>query len=75
MEVTLMEATVTIKGMHCASCAASIQTFLRSQDGIESADVDVDDEQARIEYTADTDLDAYWDRLEEMGYTVEPDDD
>jgi len=68
----MMETTVAIKGMHCASCAAGIQTFLRSQDGIESADVDNSDEQATIEYTDDADLEACWDQLKEMGYEVEP---
>ncbi|MDY6770739.1 MAG: heavy metal-associated domain-containing protein [Candidatus Nanohaloarchaea archaeon] len=70
----MMETTVRIDDMHCASCASGIEVFLESQDGITSADVDYDDKQAHIDYTEDADLAACWERLKDMGYEVETDD-
>jgi Cu+-exporting ATPase len=69
-----METTVTVTGMHCASCASGIELFLESQDGIVSADVDYDEKQATILYDADADLSACWEHVEDMGYEVETDD-
>lgn len=66
-----MMKTVSIFGMHCASCASGIETFLRSQDGIEMATVDFDENEARIRHTDDVDLDAVWGQIEDMGYSVE----
>jgi len=63
---------VTISGMHCASCASGIETFLRSQDGVEMANVDFEDKKARIRHTDDADLNALWDQIEDMGYNVKP---
>lgn len=75
MEVTQnMEKTVTVDGMHCASCAASIETFLTSQDGVEEADVDVDSKQVHLVYTEEADLPTVLKQVEEMGYEVETGD-
>lgn len=69
-----METTVTVTGMHCASCASGIELFLTSQDGIESADVDYDEQQVHVVHDEDADLSAYWEQVKEMGYEVETDD-
>jgi len=56
--------------MHCASCAAGIETLLRSQGGIENAQVDFEEKQLKIEYTKEADLDKAWKKIEDMGYEV-----
>lgn len=66
-----METTLDIDGMHCASCAAGIETFLTSQDGVNNAEVDFDEEQAHLDLDDDTDLDSILSRIREMGYEVE----
>lgn len=66
--------TVSVSGMSCASCASGIETFLRSQDGVEMADVDFDAGEARIRYTDAVDVDRLWSHIEEMGYEVDTGD-
>lgn len=67
-----MMERVAVSGMHCASCAAGIETFLKSQDGVEAAAVDFEEGEARIRHTGDADLDRLWSHIEDMGYEVEP---
>lgn len=66
-----METTVAVKGMHCASCAAGIETFLNSQDGVENAEVDFNESEARLVVTDNADMDGILAKIEEMGYEVE----
>jgi Cu2+-exporting ATPase/Cu+-exporting ATPase len=42
--------TYTVKGMHCASCAAIITKKLSAVEGIEKADVNLATEKARLEF-------------------------
>lgn len=65
-----MMKTVSVSGMHCASCASGIETFLKSQEGVEMAKVDYDEKEARIRHTDDVDVGALWEQIEEMGYDV-----
>lgn len=44
------DITLTIGGMHCASCALNIETALKKTQGISSADVSFPLERARITY-------------------------
>ncbi|MDY6778881.1 MAG: heavy metal-associated domain-containing protein [Candidatus Nanohaloarchaea archaeon] len=66
-----MEKTFEIDGMHCASCAAGIEMFLRSREGVNEADVDYEAERANLELDDDADLDGILSRIREMGYDVE----
>lgn len=65
-----MEKKFKIAGMHCASCASGIQTFLRTQEGVESAEVDFETETATIEFTEDADLEGIKEQVEQMGYKL-----
>jgi len=62
---------IKVTGMHCASCATGIETFLRSQEGIENAQVDFEENQLKIEYTGEAELDEAWKKIEDRGYAVE----
>lgn len=66
-----MKTKLDIDGMHCASCAAGIESFLKSQKGIEMAKVDFDQEEARIRYTDKADLEHIRSQIEDMGYELE----
>jgi Cu2+-exporting ATPase/Cu+-exporting ATPase len=45
--------TYSVKGMHCASCAALITKKLSKVEGIEKADVNLATEKARIDFTGE----------------------
>lgn len=66
-----MKTSATVTGMQCASCASGIELFLRSQNEIQHADVDYDADQLTIEHSSELDLDAVWQRIQNMGYDVE----
>jgi len=58
-----------ITGMHCGSCAAGIQMFVSSLDGVESATVDYDTAKADIEYSDDkVSPEQIVDGVKELGY-------
>lgn len=46
--------SMRIEGMHCASCVATIEKTLLSQDGVIKASVSLLDEKAVIEYSSDS---------------------
>jgi copper chaperone CopZ len=62
--------TATVTGMHCASCAMGIETFLSSQDEIRRATVEYETNQITIAHTETLDLGTVWQRIDEMGYQV-----
>lgn len=45
-------ATFTIKGMHCASCARTIEKTFKKMDGVRSAEVNYGTETAKIDFDA-----------------------
>ena len=44
---------LTVKGMTCGNCARSVERKLTSTPGVTKASVDLQAEQARVEYDAD----------------------
>lgn len=73
-ERTLLEQT-PVRSLCCASCAAGMEIFLTSQDGVEDASIDYDTASVHIEYTDEADLAELWEHIEEMGYEVDTDGD
>ncbi|MEY4722799.1 MAG: hypothetical protein RLZZ324_312 [Candidatus Parcubacteria bacterium] len=68
--------TYSIKGMHCASCAAIITNTLKNADGVRSADVRYATETASIDFDpAKTDIGTLSKALEPLGYAIEPPED
>jgi copper chaperone len=47
-----METTISIKGMTCAGCVASVKRVLQGIDGVEKVDVSLDPPEAKVEYAA-----------------------
>ncbi len=62
---------ISISGMHCASCVASIENALRSFKGVVSANVNFASEKAMVEYDpAVADIPAIEKVIEATGYSV-----
>ena len=62
--------TITVDGMTCGHCAASVREEIGELAGVTNVDVDVDS--GRVDITSDTDLDpaAVNAAVVEAGYTV-----
>lgn len=66
--------TYTVKGMHCASCAAIITKKLSKVEGIEKADVNLATEKAKLEINSDAVTDESLNELlGQYGYGLVPD--
>jgi P-type Cu+ transporter len=64
-------ATYTVKGMHCASCAAIVSKKLSKIEGIAQADVNLATEKARIEFSDEPlSVGALNEVLEKFGYSL-----
>ncbi|NTW11582.1 MAG: heavy metal translocating P-type ATPase, partial [Chlorobiaceae bacterium] len=64
-------ATYTVKGMHCASCAAIVTKKLSKVESVVKADVNLATEKARIEFLGEPlQLDDLNEALEKFGYTL-----
>jgi Cu+-exporting ATPase len=67
--MTTEKKTIRISGMHCASCAQTIEKALRHEPGITSANVNFATEKALVEYETDkVDLKKIGELIEETGY-------
>ncbi len=66
--------TYTVKGMHCASCAAIITKNLSKVEGVTQVDVNLATEKAKVEFTNDAlTIDALNDIVGKYGYTLATD--
>lgn len=68
----LTKEQLTITGMHCTGCVDRISKVLQNIEGVRSADVSLDDEQAVVEYDRDqAELPQIKEAIEKAGYGVE----
>jgi Cu+-exporting ATPase len=68
------EATLRIRGMHCASCVGDIEKALTREPGVLRAEVSLATETASVEYVPSvTDLSAVREAIEARGYEVDDD--
>ncbi|MCR4275858.1 MAG: heavy metal translocating P-type ATPase [Candidatus Parcubacteria bacterium] len=66
-----MEQTFRIRGMHCASCASIIEKSLGKVDGVDSIEVNVGTEKAKISFDeSKTNAQALSKIIEPLGYTL-----
>ncbi len=66
-----MKTSFPIIGMHCASCARTIEKKLTRTPGVQSANVNYGSEQASVEFDeGQTDLQAITKQVEQVGYKV-----
>lgn len=61
-----------IQGMHCASCAMSIEMLLANQPGVKSAKVSFDDKKAVVEFDdfEKFNFNEVEKIIKQMGYTI-----
>lgn len=65
------KALIPIKGMHCASCALTIEKTLKKIDGVEKCEVNFGTEKAKIEYDpSKTDFNQMSTKIEPFGYSL-----
>lgn len=65
------ELTVPIKGMHCASCAMTIQKTLSKAKGVKSCEVNYGNEKAKIQFDPEaTDVNTLSKEIEPFGYSL-----
>lgn len=71
-ETMIMEKiTLPIKGMHCASCASTIQKTISKVEGVDSIKVNFGTEKAEIEYDKDkTTVEQMSERIQPFGYAL-----
>lgn len=69
-----METTVSIPGMHCASCASLIKDVSSEFSPIKNIEVDVNAKTVRMEHSDDFDLSKWTQEIESLGdtYKVHP---
>jgi Cu+-exporting ATPase len=68
------EATIRVKGMHCATCTDTVREALMSVDGVESASVNLATEKATFSYDPRrVGMDAIEKAVKESGYQVAKD--
>jgi len=71
--MTLVQQQFEVGGMHCGSCAAGIEVFLSSTDGIKNVTVDYDAGKASVEYDKEqTSSEKIVEDIGMLGYTVKP---
>ena len=62
---------LTIGGMHCDGCAATVNDILKSENGVTSSTVSLEAQEARIQYDpARTDPDRLVFLVERAGYSA-----
>jgi Cu+-exporting ATPase len=67
----MKKITISISGMHCASCVQKIESNLRKLKGVKSANVNIATERATIEFNEKiTSEDKINDLIERLGYEV-----
>lgn len=61
-----MQTTVSIPGIHCASCAALIKDVSSDFPSIESIDVDIDTKKVTLEHTDSFDMQKWTEEIETL---------
>jgi P-type Cu+ transporter len=66
--------TYRVKGMHCASCASSIERTFKKVDGVQSVEVNYGTETAKVSFdTEKTSLEQLSKKIEPLGYSLDLD--
>jgi copper chaperone len=65
-------ATITVKGMTCSGCVNSVTKALKSVDGVQEANVDLQGQKATVTFNDTvTSVQALKQAVEDAGYDVE----
>ncbi|MCO5260154.1 MAG: heavy metal translocating P-type ATPase [Crocinitomicaceae bacterium] len=66
----MAKKSVVVTNMTCAACAASVERFLKHQDGVTDATVNFANEKAQIEFTEVTSLEQLKSAVQMIGYDL-----
>lgn len=66
----MAKKTVSVSNMTCAACAASVERFLKHQEGVVDASVNFANEQAHIEFSEVTSFDTLKTAVQAIGYDL-----
>ncbi len=69
------KTAIKIKGMHCASCASSIERGLKNIEGVEQVNVNYGSEKASITHSEEVKYSQLVEAIENEGYQVEDEED
>lgn len=68
----LSKKTLLISGMHCSGCSDRVSKVLNNLQGVRSADVSLEEEQAIIQFDRDqTGIDQMKEAIKKAGYQAE----
>ena len=69
----MKKTTIDVKGMHCASCASTIERTLNKSKGVKSISANFATEKATIEYDEnETDINQLSEKIRPFGYEFKP---
>lgn len=66
----MMKKTITIEGMHCASCSGNVEKSLKSVKGVKSAKASLLFKKAEIEIEENVNLEDVKKAVSKLGYRV-----
>lgn len=65
------ETTLKVEGMHCEGCTQRVTNVLERLNGVQTADVELENETARVEHTPTApSVDEMKEAVEKAGYTA-----
>lgn len=68
----LTKEQITVTGMHCSGCAERVSKVLHDLEGVRSAEVSLDQEQAKVTYDEDhVEFPQMREAIEQAGYQAE----
>lgn len=72
MNTDIKKRTFKVKGMHCASCSASVESMLGAMEGVSKANVNFADESVRVEYNeSEVKPEDMKEAVQKIGYDLE----
>ena len=70
--IIMKEVVLKIKGMHCEGCSTRLEKVLNNQDGVEEANVSLEDAKADVKYDENQiGLDELKEAIEDAGFEAE----
>ena len=71
LKIKMEKTTISVKGMHCASCATIIEKRLKKTDGVKSANVNFSTEKAVVDFSPKiVKENDFVDTIKSLGYTA-----
>ncbi len=68
---SLITETYPVSGLHCASCAASVESILAHTEGVSEASVNYADHSVRIAYQKEVKPESLREAVQKIGYDLD----